>query len=159
MDNVNVLRTGFMAPEFSLTDTKGRLFSLKENLKEGFLAICFFPPGPGVSVRGYLKELSGGLPESATGIPVQVVGICAARVNLLGRLAEELKINFPLLNDNKLSVASRYHVVDTGCYRPSVYFSVFVVDDGGIIRYRASEVPGVSVFSMEELRSEIPGLI
>jgi peroxiredoxin len=159
MDNVNVLRVGFMAPDFSLTDTQGRLFSLREGLKDGFLAICFFPGGPGARIKGYLKDLSSGLPASAAGIPVQVVGICPDRVNSLEKLGEELKIGFPVLSDSRLSVASRYYVVDSGSFRPSVYFSVFVVDDGGIIRLRASEVPGLSVFSVEELRSEISGLI
>ncbi len=159
MDNVNVLRTGFMAPDFTLTDTRGELFSLKESLKEGFLAVCFFPAGPGAKVRGYLKEISGGFPASASGMPVQAVGISPDRMNSLGRLGEELKIGFPLLSDNRLSVAARYHVIETGSFRPSVYFSVFVVDDGGIIRHRVSEVPGVSVFSVEKLRSEISGLI
>ena len=136
MDNVNVLRVGFMAPDFSLSDTQGRSFPLKENLGDAFLAICFIPAGPGARVKGILKEPSGGLPASATGIPVRVVGISPERVNLLSKLGEELKVGFRLLSDGRLTVASRYYVIDTSSFQPSVHFTVFVVDDGGIIRYR-----------------------
>lgn len=159
VDNVNVLRVGFLAPDFSLTDTLGRTFSLIKSLADNFWAICFFPARAEARVKGYLKELSSGLPASLSGLPVRIVGISPDRPNFLARLGEQLKLDFPLLSDPRLTVAARYYVIDSGSHQPSVYFSIFIVDDNGIIRHRVSEIPGVSAFSMEVLRSEISRLV
>ncbi len=159
MDNVNVLRTGFIAPEFSLPDTRGQIFSLKDNLEERYLAVCFFPAGTDVKVKKYLKDLNSGLPKTATGIEVGLVAICPERANSLVKLAEELKLTYPVLSDHKLAVSSRYYVIDSDDFRPSVHFSIFVIDDELIIRHRVSEVRGISGFDTAELRSTISGMI
>jgi peroxiredoxin len=159
MDNVNILRTGFVAPEFSLTDTRGQVFSLKDNLADRYLAVCFFPAGADKRIKGYLKDLNSGLPATSTGVQVNLVAISPDRVNLLVKLVEELKLAHPVLSDPKLDVSSRYYVTDSGSFQPSVHFSVFVIDDELIIRHRVSEIRGISRFDPGELRSNISGLI
>lgn len=159
MDNVNVLRTGFVAPEFSLTDTRGQIFSLKDNLADRYLAVCFFPTGADERIRGYLKDINSGLPTTSTGMRVNPVAISPERINLLVKLVEELKLTYPVLSDPKLDVSGRYYVIDSGSFQPSVHFSVFVIDDELIIQHRVSEIKGISKFDPGELRSTISGLI
>ena len=159
MDNVNVLRTGFLAPEFSLPDTRGQIFSLKDSLEEQYLAVCFFPAGADERIKGFLKDLNSGLPKTSTGIRVNVAAISPERANSLVKLAEELKLTYPVLSDPRLAVSSRYYVTDSNDFRPSVHFSVFVIDDELIIRHRVSEVRGASGFDPGELRSTISGLL
>lgn len=159
MDNVNVLRTGFVAPEFSLPDTRGKIFSLKDNLEERYLAVCFFPGAAGERIKGYLRDLNSGLPTTSTGMRVNLVGISPERANLLVKLVEELKLTYPVLSDPRLDVSSRYYVTDSGSFQPSVHFSIFIIDDELIIRHRVNETKGISKFDPGELRSTISGLI
>jgi peroxiredoxin len=159
MDNVNVLRSGFYAIDFTLTDTQGDIFHLQENLDGKFTCLVFFPSGEIEKISNFLKNLSQGLPNSAAGLPVKIVAIGSEKVNHLNNLKEKLKLNYLVLSDSRLFVSNKYYVVNTSSAKPSVYFSIFVIDDAGIIRYRASEVPGFSRYSPEELRAAISRLI
>ena len=159
MDNVNVMRTGFFAPDFSLPDTKGELFHLSEHLSGCFVCLCFFPDGDNDKVNSYLKDLNSGLPKTAAGLPVKIIGISPVRGSHLKELQEKYKITFPLLSDLKMAVSSRYYVINDSSSKPSVHFSIFVIDDTGIIRYRASEVAGLSRYNAEEFKVELSKLI
>jgi peroxiredoxin len=159
MENVNVLRTGFLAPDFSLPDTMGEIFHLKDNLAETFLCLCFLPDLDSEKTIAYIKDLNQGLPNTASGLPVKVIGISSARVGHLKAFKDKLKLNSPILSDSSLSVSAKYYIVNSYSHKATVYFSLFIIDDSGIIRYRASEVPGVSRYSPEELKTEIPKLL
>jgi peroxiredoxin len=159
LDNVNVLRTGFLAPDFSLPDTGGSIFSLRGSLEGNFICLCFFPAGDGDRIIGFLKDLGQGLPTTASGLTVRIVAISPQKLNHLQRLAGKLKLEFPVLSDIGSRVSRQYYVVDSKSPKPSVYFSAFVIDDEGIIRYRAIEVAGFSKFNPEGLRVEIARLI
>jgi peroxiredoxin len=159
IDNVNIIRTGFYAIDFTSTDTEGNVFHLKENLGGHFLCLVFFPDDENEKINNYLKSLNQGLPTTAAGLPVQIVAIGPEKVSHLKHLKDNLKLTYPVLSDPKLFLATKYHVVNSGSARPTVYFSIFAIDDTGIIRYRASEVPGISRFSIEEFKAAIPRLI
>jgi len=159
MDNVNVIRTGFFALDFSLPDTQGNLFRLKDNLAGNFVALCFFPDGDNERANGYLKDLNQGLPLTASGLPVRLAGICPRRADRLRELKDRFKLAFPLLSDDKLLVSRKYHVWDDDSPKPEVHFCIFVVDDFGVIRHRVSEVPGYSRFMIDEFRTAISKLI
>ena len=159
MDNVNVLRTGFYALDFALPDTNGDIYKLSDHLKSNFVAACFFPNGENEKVNAFLKDLNQGLPNTASGLPVNVVGICPKLVDNLKLFIVNLKLSFPVLSDHQLLVATRYHVVDSYGIRPAVYFSIFVIDDYCLIRFRASEVPGLSKYLPEEFRAEVAKIV
>lgn len=159
MDNVNVLRIGFYAPDFSLADSNGDLFILKENLKDTFVCLCFFPDTDNDKIVGYLKDLNAGLPSTASGLPLKIVTVSPVKPKRLKELKDKSKFNFAMLSDAQMDVSQKYHVDNSGGPKPSVYFSVFIIDDGGIIRYRMSEVAGLSKYLPEELKSEIGRLI
>jgi peroxiredoxin len=159
MDNVNVLRTGFFALDFSLPDTEGNIYHLEENLSGSFTCLCFFTDGENDRINTFLKDLAQGLPQTRSGLPVKIIGICPERSSHLKALKEKLKLNFALLSDQKLDIAGKYLVINSSLPKPSVYFSVFIVDDMGVIRHRSSEVSGFSKYVPEGLRAEISKLI
>ena len=159
MDNVNVLRAGFFAPNFSLPDSHGEVYSLEENLEDNFLAICFFPANPDPKIRKYLAELNSGLPATSSGIDVKLVGICPDKVNIMADLKNELNIDFPLLSDQKFDVSRRYYLLDSTGLSPSVHFSIIVVDDDRIIRHRVSDHAGYLEFDLKQFKTNISGLI
>ncbi len=159
MDNVNVLRTGFYALDFALPDTNGDIFKLSDHLKGNFLAVCFFPNGDNEKVISYLKELNQGLPRTSSGLTVELVGICPRRVDDLRTLKEKLKLGFPILSDHQLIIATKYLVANSYSAKPSVYFSLFLIDDYSFIRYRAAEVPGFSKFMPEEFRAAVAKIV
>ena len=158
MENVNVIRTGFMAPDFSLGDINGEVFKLSDSLAGNFLCLCFFPDGE-TDKTAYLKEMNQGMPETAAQLPVRIIGISPTKAGHLKQLKDKLKINFQMLPDPQLEVASKYYIINGYSPKPAVYFSVFIIDDTGVVRYRASEIPGTSRFSFEELKSEISKLL
>jgi len=158
-DNINVLRTGFLAPEFTLLDTDGQVFSFRKSLVGSFLCLCFFPSTDNDRFHTFLQDLNRNLPQTASGLPVRVVGISPERVERLRKVRDRLQIGFPLLSDPDAVVSRRYYVVEADSPKPSAHFCIFVIDDEGIIRYRASEITGLSKYVPEELRSEVSRLI
>jgi peroxiredoxin len=159
MDNVNVLRTGFYALDFALPDTNGDIYKLSDHLKGNFMAVCFFPDGDNEKINSYLKDLNQGLPKTASGLAIEPVGICPRRVDDLRNLKEKLKLGFPILSDHQLMISTKYLVVDSYSAKPSVYFSLFVIDDYSLIRYRAAEVPGFSKFVPGEFRAAVAKIV
>jgi peroxiredoxin len=159
MDNVNVIRSGFTVIDFTLTDTQGDVFHLRDNLAGRFTCLVFFPDGEIEKINNYLKAINQGIPNTASGLPVGIVAICPEKVSHLKQVKDKLKLNFPILSDPRMLVSSRYYIVNESSPRPAVYFSIFIVDDGGVIRYRTSEVPGFSKFNPDELKAAVSRLI
>ena len=159
MDNVNVIRTGFFAPDFSLPDTKGNIFKLNENLEDSFIALSFFSGVDDNRAKSVLKSLNSGLPKTAAGLNVKIVGISSDKVQQLEKLRYDLNLGFPLLSDSRLSVTRRYYVDNSDSIKPAPYLSIFVIDDEGIVRHRISEIPSVSEFSFETFKEDIAKLI
>jgi peroxiredoxin len=159
LDNVNVLRVGFLAPEFSLPDTDGEIISPMGQLDESFLALCFFPPNPDEKVKRYLKDLNAGLPESASQMPMKVVAVSPARGIYLDRLKNEMKLDYPILSDHRFKVSRKYHLIDSTKFGTSIHFSIFVIDSDHIIRQRVSEYPGYSEYHPQGFRNMILGLL
>ncbi len=159
MDNVNVIRTGFLAPDFSLPDTKGNIFNFSDNLEGSFNALCFFSGVDDDRAQSVLKNLNTGLPKTAEGLNVKIVGISSDKVQKLEKLRYDLNLGFPLLSDSRLSVTRRYYVDNSDSIKPASYLSIFVVDDEGIVRHRIAEIPSISEFSFEDFKEDIAKLI
>lgn len=158
MDNVNVLRTGFIAPDFSLPDSSGEIFTLSSHLRDCFLALCFFPASPGDRIKGYLKDLNSGLPKTSTGLPVVTVAVTPEKTNSAAELRKDLKLDYPVLSDSKLKVSERYYLTDSDSFGTSVHFTIFVIDYDRIIRHRVSDYADYSLYDPGRLRETISKL-
>ncbi len=159
MDNVNVIRNGFMAIDFSLPDSNGNMVSLKDTIKEDFAALCFFSGYDNKKIKSYLKKLNDGLPKTASGFNVNVLAISTEKVHRLSVLRNELGLSFPVLSDNRMTVSNRYYVIDSESAPRAVHFSVFIIDNEYIVRHRVIETPQTVEFEIEELEKNISALI
>jgi peroxiredoxin len=131
---------GDKAPVFSLYDADKKVRSLNEFLSKGKKTILAFFPGAftGVctqemcSFRDMYSEL-----ESLKG---GVVGISVDAPFAQKAFAEKNSLTFPLLCDFKREVIQKYGVVWNGLSGVEGYVSanraIFVLDDGGIVRYK-----------------------
>ena len=158
MDNVNVIRTGFMAPEFALPSVSGRILSLRDCITDNFLALVFFSDGHSGKTRLILSELNKGLPETMYGFKVELVAVSPNKIHRLTELAQELGLSYPLLSDSRMAASRLYNVVDSEAGGPSVHFSIFVIDNEFIVRYRFSESDG-NEFKIEEFKINISKII
>lgn len=158
MDNVNVIRNGFFAPDFALSSADGEIVSLKDCILDNFLALCFFSKSGSHKTKSALADLNKGLPETLYGFEVSVVGVSPEKAHKLINLKNELGLSFPLLYDTRMEVCRLYNVVDSESGIPAVYFSIFVIDSEFIVRHRFIESPG-NEFRIEDFKKEISAII
>jgi peroxiredoxin len=157
-DNVNVIRNGFFAPDFSLSSTDGKVVSLKDFISDNFLALCFFSNRDSKRTRTFLSELNGDLPRTLYDFEVRIAAISPDKINRLTDLKNDLGLQYPLLSDPHMEICGLYSVVDTGSLEPAVHFSIFVVDNEFIIRHRFIESLG-NVFRIENFKKDISAII
>ncbi len=158
MDNVNVIRNGFFAPDFALSSADGKMVSLKDCISDNFLALCFFSKSGSHKSKATLSELNKGLPKTLYGFEVSVACISPEKTHKLINLKNELGLSFPLLSDTRMEVCGLYNVIDSGSRIPAVHFSIFVIDNELIIRHRFIESSG-NEFRIEDFKKEILTII
>lgn len=158
MDNVNVIRKGFIAPDFSLPSTDGNIISLKDSLSDDFLALCFFSSSSDNRIRAILSELNGELPKSMSGYGYNVIAISPEKIHRLSELKNGLDLSFPLLSDERMNVCRRYYVADSEKPGRHVHFSIFIIDDELIVRHRISETFDFK-FQIEDFKKDIAAII
>lgn len=158
MDNVNVIRNGFIAPDFSLPSSEGNIVSLKDCLSDDFLALCFFSGSDDKRIRAFLSDLNGELPKSISGYGYKVVAVSPEKPHRLSKLKKELDLDYPLLSDERMNVCGRYYVVDSEKPGRAVHFSIFIIDDELIVRHRISESLNLK-FQIEDFKKDIAAII
>ena len=158
MDNVNVIRNGFFAPDFTLSSADGSMLSLKDCISDNFLALCFFSGCSSNRTKEILTQLNKGLPRTMYDFEVAVAAISPEKIHRLISLRNELGLSFPLLSDSRMEVCGLYNVIDSESRIPAVHFSIFVIDNEFTVRYRFIELPE-SEFRIEDFKKEISAII
>jgi peroxiredoxin len=158
VDNVNVIRNGFMAPEFSLACTGGSMASARDYIQNGFLALCFFSGSKNIRIRNILSDLNHGLPKTSLGYEVNILAISPEKIHRLNNLKNDLGLSFPLLSDTRMRICAQYHVIDSASRSQAIHFSIFVIDDEFVIRYRFSE-SSENEFGIEDFRKKVTAII
>lgn len=139
MDNVNIIRPGFIAPLFELFDSEGKKINLASFFGEKIVVLVFFSSLKenqdflklfqeklSVSIKRKEIRLKGGV----------VLGISGVRKRELRKEKRKLNLEFPLLCDKDFSVISQYGVKDTSSEKGLCYPAIFIIDRNGLIRYR-----------------------
>jgi len=137
---------GDRAPEFTLSGTGGRTYSLADF--RGKPVVLVFYPGDDTPVctkqlNTYNNEL-----DEFTQVGAQVLAISAQDVASHEKFAGKHNFQFPLLADPDKTVAGLY-----GTLGPLGFprRSVFVVDGGGVIRYAHRAIAGLTYRPVSEL--------
>ncbi|KPL02240.1 MAG: hypothetical protein AMJ90_06440 [candidate division Zixibacteria bacterium SM23_73_2] len=135
MDNVNIIRPGFFAPTFELSDTDGKKVSLAFFSGERTVFLIFFPALKEKEIQDFLKAFQEKLKQIKLKGGV-VLGISSASRRELRQEKEKLKVDFPLLFDENALVISQYGVMDTHSGKALCYPALFVVSIDGLIGFR-----------------------
>ena len=139
-----VLQPGIAAPSFVLPDANsGREVSLEE-YRGRKVVLVFIPTSPRGPLVEQLGEYQAKMPASeAQG--AALLGVSDATKNELNRLTANQGMKFGLMNDSNPPGAISRHYGATSTDDQSVLPTVFVIDEGGVIRrvYESSKYPSL----------------
>lgn len=135
MDNVNRIRPGFLAPDFSLPDTEGKEANLSSFLGKTNIVLFFFPNTQDKGTLTFLSTLQENLKEIGLR-GGRVVAVFSEKKRLLKNLKEDLTFDFILLPDEECEVGWKYGVVDTSSEKERFYSTVFIISKEGVVRFR-----------------------
>ena len=144
------LAVGEPAPDFTITGTGGRDYSLSDYA--GHPVVLVFYPGDDTPVC--TKQLNSYNDDLAqfTDLDAQVLGISAQDVDSHEAFASKHGFHFPLLADTDKRVAGLY-----GTLGPIGFprRSIFIVDGDGIVRYAHRAIAGLTFRPVKELVAEL----
>jgi peroxiredoxin Q/BCP len=159
---------GDAAPDFELPGTEGKRFKLSEH--RGNNVVLAFYPGDATTVctKQFCSYRDNA--DKLDALDAEVVGISPQSIDSHERWVEEQELNVPLLADEDLAVSKSYGV--TGWLGPLARFTelketpggryvqraIFVVDAGGIVRYRHVSRTGSTYQSVEDIERALAGL-
>ncbi len=132
-----MLRNQTLAPEFSLLDQDGKQQTLTELRGDQPLLLFYyrgaFCPTTHKQLTDYADIYSRFKPLGA-----QLVAVSVDAPETSQKLADELKVEFPLLSDTEFSLAQDYGVYksdDTEGPQPHGEPAIFIIDSEGKIAY------------------------
>ena len=129
--NPAMLQVGDMAPDFKLSATDGKEYTLKEFRGKKAVVLAWFPKALTNGCTLELNSLRDEYAMLATD-KVQLFGISIDPVDLNKQFAEKNQYTFPLLSDPDKSYAKTLGVLNAT--NGFAYRWTFVIDKKGVIR-------------------------
>jgi peroxiredoxin Q/BCP len=162
MDNVNRIRVGFSAPDFSLKDSGSRTIRLTDILQRENVLLFFFQG----KRCGFCLDWAGELASAYDRIRsknAEIVGISPDDIWTSQSLKRERKIEFPILKDDRdekgeslaPKVSERYGVQRSKSDGADLHPAVFIIDKRGIIRFRRVCTHPAKKPTLDELLCEL----
>jgi thioredoxin-dependent peroxiredoxin len=135
------LKVGSQAPAFSAAASDGKTYRLSDLLKQGPVALIFYP---GNNTPGCNRQLATVRDARAefTARGIQPFGVNPAGVESHTRYAEKMKFNFPILSDPDAAIAGAYHALKDDDQH--IQRSVYVIGRDGSIAFAQRGAPPVS---------------
>jgi len=131
------IEVGSKAPDFTLVNQDRQPVKLSEQLGTGRVVLAFFP---GAFSGTCTKELCNfrDTMSSFNSVAATVLGISTDTFFALKAWGDQQQFGFPLLSDYNKEVIHAYGVVnpDMVGLKNIAKRAVFVIDQGGIVRYR-----------------------
>ncbi len=128
---------GSKAPDFTLVNGDRAPVKLSEQLGKGSIVLAFFP---GAFSGTCTKEMCTFRDTMAqlNGLNAQVFGISTDTFFTLKAWGDQQQLGFPLLSDYNKEAIQAYGVVNPDMIglKNIAKRSIFVIDKGGVIRYR-----------------------
>jgi len=134
---VATVAEGAKAPDFTLPDQDRTPFTLSDELKKGPLVLAFFPGAFSGTCTNEMCAFRDSMSEFNR-LSTRVIGISTDTFFALKAWADAQRLSFPLLSDYNKTVIELYGVVNPDMIglKNIAKRAVFVIDRGGIVRYR-----------------------
>jgi hypothetical protein len=134
MDNVNVIRVGFLTPEFRISDTDGEIGSPIDKSGQKFTCLLLINPDDlGLSI---IRNLADGLPNTASGFKMILSPVLPVKPKLAKSFKARVDFEIRLFCDSDLRAGRLFGVVDSSRAKPSYHPSLFIIGEDGSVRYR-----------------------
>ena len=131
------VEVGAKAPDFTLPNQDREPVTLSEQLKNGPVVLAFFP----AAFSGTCQKEMCTFRDSASSlskVSATVLGVSVDTFFALKACGDQNHLSFPLLSDFNKDVIAKYGVVNPDMIgmKNIAKRSVFVIDKGGVVRYR-----------------------
>ncbi|MGD1060426.1 MAG: redoxin domain-containing protein [Methanomassiliicoccales archaeon] len=157
MEDPTLPEVGDPAPDFTLPEASEEAVRFRGLLGKGSVVLIFYPADWGWVCNSEMKEFSAIEHEfNAMGASLVAIGTNST-ISHRG-WKEMLKFSFPLLSDFDGAVTRLYGVLDTtdGFNKGRSVRAVFVVDAGGVVRYKwVAETPWIEPDYQEVLKATV----
>ena len=131
------VEVGSKAPDFTLVNQDRENVTLSQELGKGNVVLAFFP---GAFSGTCTKEFCNfrDTMSNFTNVNAKVLGISTDTFFALKAWDDQQKLGFPLLSDYNKEVINKYGVVNPDMIglKNIAKRAVFVIDKGGVVRYR-----------------------
>jgi peroxiredoxin len=155
MDNVNVIRVGFFAPQLLLTDTEMQSDGPAERSEGVYTCLVFVnPDDAGAEVISTLEQ---GIPEKSGGINWRLVAVVPLKPAAALAFKKTQKLQCRIFSDGESKAGKSYCINDSQSARPAYHPTIFVIGDEGTVRFRFNIEN--SKFDLEKFLNSITAII
>lgn len=155
MDNINVIRVGFMAPEIKIADCEGEIDDPIS--RSGECYTCLVLVNNDSDGLKLINRLESGLPRTSTGFEVCLSIVMPLKTKIGKATKTESGFQTRLFCDNELRIGKAFSVIDSSQVKPSYHPVIFIVGEDGSVRYR--QVYESDTFNADDFRKSISQLI
>jgi peroxiredoxin Q/BCP len=143
MDNVNRIRVGFFAPDFTLKDSGSKRIRLSDFFGKKNVLLFFYQGKKCSFCLDWLEELAQAC-DRIRSKNAEILSISPDERWMSQKLKNEKKIEFPILKDEKYTegepeapkVSEQYGVQISKSERADLHPAILIIDKRGIIRFR-----------------------
>jgi len=164
MDNVNRIRSGFFAPDFTLKDSEGKMIRLSDFLGKKSVLLFFYQGKRCKFCLDWVSELANAY-DRIKSKNAEIVCISPDERWVSQKLKEEKKIEFPILKDDDTKgvsqapkVSEQYGVNILKSEKAKFYPAIFIIDRRGVIRFKKICTHPNKKLSVDELLCELDKL-
>jgi peroxiredoxin len=151
MDNVNVIRVGFFAPRFKISDTDSETDDPIDRSGAKYTCLLFVNPDkPGASI---IMDLEKDLPRTQDDLETVLSAIVPVKLKPAKEFKEKYRFRTRLFCDSDLRAGKLFSVIDSSTAGPAYHPTAFVIGDEGSIRYR--QIAKADSFDTNLLRTSI----
>jgi hypothetical protein len=155
MDNVNVIRVGFMAPPALLTTTDMKAEDPVQRKSDTYTCLVFINPDEkGIQLCRVLEQ---GLPPNHSGIEWRLAIILPLKPKPAQEFKFKHQITALVYCDGELKAGKSYSIVDSQNDRPSYHPTIFIVGDECSVRQRFNLTE--SEFDLKKFSDSIAAII
>jgi len=131
------VETGSKAPDFTLVNQDREAVKLSDQIGKGNIVLAFFPGAFSGTCTKEMCTLRDSMSQ-LNGLGARVFGISTDTFFTLKAWGDQQKLGFPLLSDYNKEAIKAYDVVNPDMIglKNIAKRAVFVIDKGGMVRYR-----------------------